>query len=61
MIAENQCKSCRKKFKGKDEVAVTDAYGSKDLVHVTCLHDYVLGASMQEYYDTYKEYLAERE
>ncbi|GEN83606.1 hypothetical protein SLU01_19180 [Sporosarcina luteola] len=54
-----KCMSCNKNFKKKDEVVITDAFGSKDLVHIDCLHDYVLGASMQNYYDTYEDYILE--
>lgn len=58
---QKKCASCDKKFKKKDEVVITDAMGSKDLVHIDCLHDYVLGASMQDYYDTYEDYQIENE
>lgn len=58
---KKKCASCGKNFKKKDEVVITDARGGKDLVHVGCLHDYVLGASMQEYYDTYEDYQKENE
>lgn len=55
------CKHCQRKFNKEDEVVMTSAYGGRDLVHIECLHDYVLGASMQEYYDTYEDYLHENE
>lgn len=58
---QEKCASCDKKFKKKDEVVITDAMGSKDLVHIDCLHGYVLGASMQDYYDTYEDYQIENE
>lgn len=56
-----KCVSCQKTFREKDEVVITDAMGSKDLVHIDCLPDYVLRASTQEYYDTYEEYQIENE
>lgn len=58
---KKKCDSCNKRFKKNDEVVITDAMGSKDLVHIDCLHDYVLGVSTQEYYDTYRDYQIENE
>ncbi|MDW0112225.1 hypothetical protein QT711_03445 [Sporosarcina saromensis] len=54
-----KCVRCDKKFKKKDEVVITDAFGIKEMVHTDCLYDYVLGASKQDYYDTYEDYLLE--
>ena len=56
-----KCESCGKKFKDSDEVTMTDAMGGDVLVHTECLYDYVLGASMQTYYESYKEYKEENE
>lgn len=53
---DTDCINCGEKFEKDDEVVITNAYGVKDLVHNHCLHDYVLGASSQDYYDTYEEY-----
>lgn len=56
---QKTCTHCQKKFKKTDEVVITDAMGSRDLVHIDCLPDYVLGTSSQDYYDTYEEYQIE--
>lgn len=49
------CESCHVKFQNSDEVVMTDAMGDV-LVHTNCLYDFILGASMQTYYDSYEAY-----
>lgn len=56
-----KCTSCVKKFKKTDEVVATNAGGSDALVHIDCLHDYVLSKSIQHYYSYYEDYLEENE
>lgn len=50
-----KCEHCRENFKKKDEVVITDG----ELLHTDCLYEYLLGGSMQTYYDSYEDYLLE--
>jgi hypothetical protein len=49
------CASCDMKFKKKDEVAVTNAGGSENVVHNDCLLDWLLHWNRTEHFNTYEE------
>lgn len=55
------CADCDKAFKKTDEVVMTDASGTDEIVHVDCIDDFLRRWSRQEYFDTHADMVYELE